>query len=166
MKKVGKRYYRAEESILFNSRVKEWRVLSNMHPCSIYYNGIRFESSEMLYWWLRFQGEGMERQRVRDSLIAQHGYWNGFECKRIAKENAALLNPDIDEWDCLLVALRAKAEFCSEFREALIKSKGKNLVELAPWDVKKYGAAPNPKSGLIEGGNGCGRLMMFVRESL
>lgn len=166
MKKVCKRYYKEGDSVLFNSHIPEWRVLSNMHPCVIYYDGLRFGSSEMLYWWLRFQGEGEDREQVRDALIAQRGYWNGFECKRIAKDNKHLMDESIDEWDCLLIALESKARCCVEFREALINSQGKYLVEIAPWDFVKYGAVLNKKSGLIEGGNGCGRLMMFVRQRL
>lgn len=163
---VQKRFYKAEESILFNSRILEWRVLSNMHPCKIEYNGLQFGSSEMLYWWLRFGGDGSERQTVRDTLITQYGYWNGFRCKKIAQANKHLMDASISEWDCLLIALEAKARCCAEFRDALFRSRGKHLVELAPWDFDKYGAVLNKKSGLIEGGNGCGRLMMLVRERL
>lgn len=165
-RKVSKRFYDEKDCVLFNSRIPEWRVLSNMHPCEIYHDDMRFGSSEMLYWWQRLQGEGEARKQVRDALLAQRGYWNGFECKRIAKSNKHLMDMSIDEWDCLLVALEAKARYCIEFREALIKSQGKYLVELAPWDSVKYGAVLNKKTGLIEGGNGCGRLMMLVRQRL
>lgn len=163
---VAKRFYKETESILFNSHIEEWRVLSNMHPCRIYYNGLQFGSSEMLYWWLRFQGEGKERQAVRNNLITQRGYWNGFRCKKIAQANKHLMDASISEWDCLLIALEAKVRCCAEFRDALFSSRGKHLVELAPWDAVKYGAVLNKQSGLIEGGNGCGRLMMLVRDRL
>lgn len=158
------RYYKVDDSILFNSKNREWRVLSNMQPCSICHDDVFFQSSEMLFWWLRFQGEGKERQQVRDALISQEGYWNGFNCKKIAKENKHLIDREINEYDCLLTALEEKVVYCEAFREALKMSEDKNLVEYAPWGDVRYGTIYNEETGLYEGVNACGRLMMKVRE--
>lgn len=162
------REYRGEESVLFNSycRGKEM-VLSNMYPCFMEYDGKMFNSVDHLFYWLLFDGEGMEK--VRDEIMKCSGVCNGFKAKDIGRKYKDLLNPDeLDKRKrkILEICHRVKAKCCREFRDLLIESDGKNLVEFAYWGDVNYGVVYNKQTGMYEGMNCCGRIMMKVREDL
>ncbi len=164
--KVERRSYPLEDCVVFNSYHRDNYVLSNFYPCEIDYEGIRFKSAEMLYWWLMFQGEGDNRKAIRDMILKCGGICNGHNCNKIGKEKALYIDDDVahNEFKILRECHIAKLKGCREFREKLRESMGKALVEEARWDVDRYGAKLNKDNGCMEGGNACGRVMMKVRE--
>lgn len=166
IKNVCSRSYPVDECVCFNSKNRDNYVLSNMFPCDLEYNGIRFKSSEMMYWWLMFEGEGREKEIVRDKIIRCGGICNGFQCKKIGKENVDIIDDEVaySEFDILELCLIAKVKGCRDFRDKLRESEGKWLVEVAPWDYERYGAILNKENRCMEGGNACGRVMMKVRD--
>lgn len=162
------REYRGEESVLFNSycRGKEM-ILSNMYPCFMEYDGKMFNSVDHLYNWLLFDGDGMEK--VRDEILKCSGVCNAFKAKEIGRKYENMLNPDgLDKKKRRIIETchRVKAQCCREFRELLIESEGKNLVEFAYWGDIFWGVVYNKQTGMYEGMNCCGRIMMKVREEL
>ena len=167
-KKVIQKSYPVEDCVVFNSRSRDNYVLSNMFPCELEYNGMNFKSVDMMYWWLMFEGEGEKRKEIRDKVLECGGICNGFKCRDIGKPNEDLIDDEIwkNKWKVLELCLITKAKCCGEFRKKLRESKGKWLVEEAGWDYKGAGAILNKRSGCMEGGNACGRLMMEVREML
>lgn len=168
VKEVSQRSYPLEDCVCFNSYHRDNYVLSNMFPCELEYNGMIFKSVEMMYWWLMFEGEGENRKKIRDKVLRCSGIRNGFDCWKICKSNESDIDDEIweNKWEKLELCLIAKAKCCREFRKKLRESKGKWLVEVAGWDFKAAGAILNKRSGCMEGGNACGRLMMEVREML
>ena len=166
MKKVNKRSYPVEKCMCFNSFHPDNYVLSNMFPCELEHNGIHFKSSEMMYWWMMFAGDGEDRAKVRRKILQQGGIRNGFQCKKIGQENSGLIDAGVAEmeFEILELCLIAKVKGCRDFRGKLRESSGKWLVEEAWWDPERYGAVLNKKSGCMEGGNACGRIMMKVRD--
>lgn len=165
---VSKRSYPLEECVCFNSYNRDNYVLSNMYPCEIDYEGMRFKSVDMMYWWLMFRGEDSRRKRIRDRIIKCGGICNGYKCRKIGLENEDYIDDEFvkNQFKILESCIIAKAKCCREFREKLRESKGKWLVEEAGWDYEKAGAILNSENGCMEGGNACGRLMMEVRDML
>lgn len=165
-KEIKKRCVPVEDCVCFNSYHRDNYVLSNMFPCEMEYNGMKFKSVEMMYYWLMYEGEGEDRKRVREELLKCGGINNGFRCREIGKKNKEFIDENVanNEFKILRECHIAKLKGCREFREKLRESKGKMLVEEAGWDYKRYGAVLNKMSGCMEGGNACGRVMTKVRD--
>ena len=163
------RMYDEKESVLFNSYCRDSNmVLSNMYPCVMWYNGLIFNSVDHLYNWLMFDGGDEEARKIRDKIYKCSGVCNGFESKRIRKDNDSLI-PEKNKKNHLKILKTChivKAKCCREFREKLIESGDKNLVEFAWWGDCRYGVVKDKESGMYEGMNMCGRVMMEVRRML
>lgn len=166
------RVYSEENSVLFNSYCKDSNmVLSNMYPCIMKYNGLIFNSVDQMYHWLMFDGGGKEAMKIRDKIVNDikfGGILSGFSAKKLSEENDSLI-PEENKKNKLKILKTChivKAKCCRDFREKLIESGSKNLVEWSFWGDCEYGVKQLEKGGKYEGINKCGRVMMKVREML
>ena len=164
--------YEKKDSILFNSYSKlNTRVLSNLYPCELFYNGLRFHSSEQLYFWLLLDGNDLGREIVMSAKDAKEAKkiggkilkecgWSGKieECQRLKVQ-------------ALRVAIGVKMECCDEFRDLVLLSGDKKIVEYAWWGDNTFGCVDvnmenkgNWYNGVVRGQNVCGRLIMEWRK--
>ena len=150
------RRYKLDEVITFSSRMKgtDGFVLSNMYTCTLCWNGMKFNSLEQLYSYFMFDG----KPDVQDEIMECK---TSFDVKRICKK----YGNGKDSFKVLEWCMRLKYEQCSEFRRILEESGDKVLVEYAEWGDVIYGCCKYGDNGLI-GQNGCGRIMMKVREDM
>ena len=154
-------YYDNHNIIVFNSQQNS--VLSNMYYCNIIYNNITFHSTEQLFQWFKFtQSPNIQLQILKCS--------NSKQCKKIANENEIYVDSDYlnKRNNNMKLCLTLKFEQCQEFREFLIKSENKKLVEYCYWlkeeDKPYWGTVYNLNKHSYVGVNACGRIMMQVRQ--
>ena len=156
------REYNVNESLAFNSYNENY-VFSNMYPCSIEYDGIKFCGVDHLFHYLLFDGH----KDIQSKILKCNGVNGNFQTKTLCKKYEEELLGNVDnkiKYEILYKCLKLKSEQCELFRKLLIESKGKNLVEFAWWGDKEFGCVL--KDGKFIGKNACGRLMMKVREEL
>ena len=155
------REYKVNESLAFNSYNENF-VFSNMYPCSIEYNGINFCGVDHLFHYLLFNGYN----DIQSKILKCNGINGNFKAKQIAeKHRDKISNIDSkDRYNILYQCIKLKSEQCELFRNKLMDSKGRYLVEFAFWGDKEYGCVL--ENGCYVGKNACGRLMMKVREEL
>ena len=172
MNGIDIKMYEKKDSILFNSYSKlNTKVLSNMYPCEIWYEGIRFHSSEQLYFWLLLDGYPLGRELVMGAKDAKEAKkiggkmlkgW-GWSSKDESRQKASV--------QALRTAIGAKMAWCSEFRDVVLNSGDKKIVEYAWWGDKTFGCVDvdmenkgNWYKGAVMGQNVCGRLIMEWRK--
>lgn len=156
------REYNVNESLAFNSYNENF-VFSNMYPCTIEYEGIKFCGVDHLFHYLLFDGY----KDVQSKILKCNGVNGNFQTKTLCKKYESELLGNVDnkiKYDILYKCIKLKAEQCELFKKKLIESKDKYLVEWAWWGDKEFGCVL--KDGKFIGKNACGRLMMKVREEL
>lgn len=163
MKKQEVREYQNNDNIIvFNSQQNS--VLSNMHYCNITYNNITFHSTEQLFQWLKFTQSPHIQQLILKCK-------NSKLCKKIANENERNVDNDYlnKRNNNMLLCLSLKFEQCNEFRQLIIQSEHKILVEYSFWlnsnDKAYWGTVYDLNKDCYVGVNACGRLMMQVRNN-
>ncbi len=157
----NERSYKTDNSIAFNSYNENF-ILSNMYPCTIIYNNKLFYGVDHLYHYLRFDGH----QAIQEAIMKKSKGLNAnFIAKKIAEENNSILGKDKDT-KLLYKCMKLKAEQCRQFKEALLNTGNKDLVEFAWWGDKYFGCTFNKQTNQFEGINATGRLMMQLREEL
>ena len=142
-------------------------VMSNFYKCVVTLDGIDFKSSEHAYQWrlAKYFGRNLAqdileaptpgRAKEITSQIQKHLYGSWHEHKlNVMKE-----------------ILMSKAESCKEFRDALIESRDKKLVETVKSDrFWSCGLTPlkaqTTKPPYYPGENHLGRLLELVRDHL
>lgn len=166
--------YNKRDVILFNSYCKNQNVvLSNLYDkCHIDYQGLVFHSSEQLFFWQLLDGNEEARTKVMEAQTAK-------ECKKIGSRYLKKMGwddtqPQVQraELQALRVAIGEKMRCCKEFRDFVLKSGDKKLVEYAWWDkMGEYGCYdvdPANKyswyTGQVVGQNIAGRLIMEWRK--
>ena len=102
---------------------------------------------------------------IQNKIIKCSGVNANFKSKSISSANKdKICIEDKVKYDLLYRCIKLKAEQCILFREKLLDSKGKYLVEWAWWGDTEYGCVL--QDGIFKGKNACGRIMMKVREEL
>lgn len=162
---IEMKQYDKRQVILFNSysRGKE-EVLSNHHVCRLSYNGIVFNSSEQLFFWLLLSGHPELQEKVLNCETPKDVKRVGGQClKKIKWEH----KPENDI-PALRFAISTKYIQCKEFREYLDSHPNDVYVEYATWGDKQWGATDIDENlkykpyGIVEGQNVCGRIIQGV----
>ena len=170
-----KREYKIDNSIYFNSKFGE-KVLSNMYPCKLEYNGEEFRSVEEMFHVLLY------RMLIDKTKACK----NAFECKELyntyvmeKKEKKGKMEDNeeyekrqrqrlMDEYHLIHLCHQVKFEQFKPFRDIIINSGDKDIVEWCYWIYDKridtFGTYRDDEKGLFVGGNICGRSMMQVRK--
>lgn len=167
IKKYG-RIYHKNDCILFNSNRFDCMVLSNFWPCAIWYKGLRFESVEQLYHWM--WADKVSDDNLKERVMSYHGINNGYKIKKdgsiarrmkeIGEEFKQQLGDEayfLEKWKVISECVNLKFQYCEEYRNFLIKNKGKKFVECCPWGDKMFGAVYNEELNVYEGINASGR---------
>lgn len=171
---VNVRNYKKRDVVLFNSYSKKENVVLSNHydKCQIDYSGLVFHSSEQLFFWILLEGHEEERTKIMKCETAK-------ECKRLGDKILKDLEWDDSqesvqraEVNALRVAIGEKMRCCKEFRDFVLNSGNKKLVEYAWWDKKGdygcYDVDPANKynwyRGEVVGQNICGRIIMQWRK--
>jgi ribA/ribD-fused uncharacterized protein len=141
---------------------QDFYVLSNFSAFSLRWSGYRFDTSEAVYHWEKFEPAGYMgsvqasiRNRIRVAASAHEAF-------KIARQNEALRRPD---WNAVKVAvmrkiLRAKADQHEYVRRKLLATGDRELVENS-WRDDYWGWGPNR-----DGQNMLGKLWMEIRAEL
>ena len=170
-----KREYRIDNSIFFNSKFGE-KVLSNMYPCKLEYNGEEIRSVEEMFHVLLY------RMLIDKTKACK----NAFECKELyntyvmeKKEKKGKMEDNeeyekrqrqrlMDEYRLIHLCHQVKFEQFKPFRDIIINSGDKDIVEWCYWIYDKridtFGTYRDDEKGLFVGGNIAGRSMMQVRK--
>lgn len=170
-----KREYKIENSIFFNSKFGE-KVLSNMYPCKLEYQGVTYNSVEQMFHALLYQ------MLLKKNMECK----NAFECKEMYKtyvlekkeskmwgEN----NDDVkkremkrlmEEFRIIHICHQVKFKQFKPFRDIIINSGNKDIIEWCYWihdkSIDTFGTYRDDEKGLFVGGNICGRSMMLCRQ--
>ena len=174
VKGVNVREYVKRDCVLFNSYCKgENVVLSNHYDkCVIDYQGVIFHSSEQLFFWILLEGDDVGREKVMECKTAKECLKKGryyLNKRGWDKDSEEVQKADLQ---ALRVAIGEKMRCCKEFRDVVMKSGDKKIVEYSWW-VKEadYGCKDVDESlkydwyrGVVRGQNICGRLIMEWRE--
>lgn len=147
-------YANDKNVIAFNSRIKEWEMFSNFHRCKLHYDGKLFHSTEQMFFYnLTKQTPGLQQ------MIMQQPTARDVKILHIAHNQ---LDTGCNHNTVMRLCLRTKFEQCDEFREALLSSKDKTLIEYAPWCDTYWGCYM--KDNYYIGCNALGRLLMELRN--
>lgn len=158
------------------TKKKGYCVLSNFYqPCNMRYNGVDFESAEQMYHYYKFY----DQEELRDAIMAEK---DSHAILNICKGQRPSDFIEDNRWKWMTLAIETKFLCCKEFRDAVIASGEKNLVEVQTKKFDIYGACCDGadeqsknlprefRKGIDDledkfvGMNGCGRCLMSVRE--
>lgn len=159
---VEERRYKKDDCIAYNSK-NEHFILSNMYCCKLRVDNNVFYGVDCYYYWCLARLVGDEK--LEKDIIKCKGVCACFEAKR--KFQKKFNENEVDKkirFHFIKEGLRLKVSQCVEFRDILINSSNKNLVEYAPWGDTLWGCVL--KGDEYIGVNACGRLMMSVRDEL
>lgn len=173
VKGVNEITYIKRNCIMFNSYCKNGNVvLSNLYDkCIIKFEDKTFHSSEQLYFYLLLDGSDEGRNKIMSCKTAK-------ECKKFGRRYLKKMGWDDNEETCqrtkvqaLRLAIGLKMRYCKEFRELVMNSDDKKIVEYAWWGDDDYGCVDldennkyNYYKGEVKGRNICGRLIMEWRK--
>lgn len=144
-------------------------VCSNFYPCTIYYDGREFSSSEQLFMYLKaiFFRDNVMANNILKAKTPKEAKSYG---RMIRGYDSNLWNKERD--NCMIAALTAKYGSCLEFRRFLEKHRDKIFVEASPYD-KIWGIglsetdsnATNPQKWLGENrlGKCINRLIEYIK---
>ncbi len=140
----------------------DFYVLSNFSAFTLYWRGLRFDTSEAAYHWEKFtdsDGALVDVDAIRQAILTAPSAHEAF---KIAEKNRVHRRPD---WDDVKVGimidiLRAKAAQHEYVRRKLLATGDRELVEDS-WRDDFWGWGPNRG-----GKNMLGRLWMQVRAEL
>lgn len=152
------RVYEKGNCITFNSSNRNTYVFSNFYPCRLLYNGIYFNSSEQLYFYLCTT----TKPEIQRLILEQP---NALAVKKLHIDYSDR-NPDFYQTrnKIMYTVLKVKFEQCPEYRKALLETGNKDILEFAYWWDLYWGAATTKNSKYYVGINALGRLHMLVRE--
>lgn len=153
----------------FNWEKGECSILSNMYPCNIEYEGMRFNSVEQMYHYYVYANI----PEAQDFIMKAN---DGKEVKAISKLYKEENIPLKDRFSLLLTCLESKYQSCPEFRNKLTDTQDLPIVEVTTWWDVVYGTIDGAqlKNGQFNGEyvgdsflgmNGTGRCLMQVREN-
>lgn len=165
--------YVKKNCVMFNSYCRnENVVLSNLYDkCNIKFEGMTFHSSEQLFFYLLLEDCEEGRNKIMSCQTAK-------ECKKIGSRYLKKMGWDDSNEVCqraevqaLRFAIGLKMRYCEEFRNLVLNSGNKKIVEYAWWGDNDYGVVDldeknkfNYYKGEVRGRNICGRLIMEWRK--
>lgn len=134
---------------------QDFYPLSNFSAFNVLWKGYRFDTSEHVYHWEKFQGDWY----VPGLILAAPSAHAAF---KIAEEHKECRRPDWDDVkvDIMREILRAKVQQHEYVRRKLLATGERELVENS-WRDPFWGWGPN-KNGL----NILGKLWMEIRSEL
>lgn len=169
------REYKIEDSVYFNSKEGE-RVLSNMFPCKLEYDGVVYNSVEQMFHCLLYKMLLEKNMRCK----------NAFECKEVYKTYVLEKKPSklrgedsddvrrrerqrlMEEYRLIHLCHQVKFKQFKPFRDIIIGSGDKPIVEHCYWihdkTIDTFGTYRDEEKGVFVGINACGRSMMEVRR--
>ena len=170
-----KREYKIENSVYFNSKYGE-KVLSNMYPCRLEYEGVVYNSVEQMFYALLYK-ELLERNMECNNAFEVKEMYKTCVMEKKASKLWGETNEDVKrrDWDRLMLHYRiihkchqVKFQQFKPFRDIIINSGDKDIVEWCYWihdnTIDGFGTYKDEEKGLFIGGNACGRSMMQVRK--
>jgi ribA/ribD-fused uncharacterized protein len=132
----------------------EFAFLSNMYPCEVWYEGVKYPSSENAY-----QAAKTLDPKIRQyiSLLAPH------KSKSVAAKNELFIIRE--DWDkvkrhVMLAIIKDKFMRNEDLKQMLLSTGDLELVEYNFWQDKYWGVYKG------EGENWLGRILMHVRTLL
>ena len=153
----GIQTYPAAECVRIHKIDEEWGLLHNMATSPINIDGVTFKCSETLFQMMKFTNQ--------DAVVDVYKHNNKKWAMHWEKTHRR------DDWpqmiiDALKFCLQKKYEQCEEFRKELERSKGLYIIEDETGRKStSYGVKLNKESGLYEGSNLLGRLLMELRDT-
>ena len=170
-----KREYRIDNSIYFNSKFGE-KVLSNMYPCKLTYNGETFNSVEQMFHVLLYRFLEAKTMKCKTSFECKEVY-NTYVLDKKEKKGKFESKEDYEkrekerimaEYRIIHLCHQVKFQQFKPFRDIILNSGDKDIVEWCYWiqdgSIDSFGTYKDDEKGLFVGGNICGRSMMAVRE--
>jgi ribA/ribD-fused uncharacterized protein len=140
---------------------QDFYVLSNFSAFTVWWKGLRFDTSEAVYHWEKFDNAGLTpfERAVLDSILYAPSAHEAF---KIGQQHKRLRRPDWDDVkvDVMRDILRAKADQHEYVRRKLLATGERELVENS-WRDDYWGWGPNR-----DGQNMLGKLWMEVRAEL
>ena len=135
----------------------EWAIFHNMTPCTIVVEGVMFKCTETLFQLFRFR----EKEAVKD--VYHHN--NKIQAKKWIKLGYSRADWGEMFLDVLKFVLMVKYEQSEVFRRELERSKGLFIVEDETNRKSTSYGVQLKESGLYEGSNLMGRLLMELRDN-
>lgn len=185
-------FYEPQDVILFNSRLlkrsvtdeieREKGIMSNLYDCNIPFDGIIFNSTEQLlyyiYWkkWGNIVGFDKEEvnSRIKYILSLKKGSavknqpYSSYGFSKIynaVKKHLGKKDSYFEDWKVIYFMIRLKYKYCEEFRNVLEKYKDKILCEDSDWNTSVdnfNGVYYDEELGKYRGVNALGRVMKMV----
>lgn len=153
------RVYDKTNCITFNSSKRNTYVLSNFYPCKLVYNGVNFHSSEQLYFYLCTTTKPDIQRLVMEQP-------NAISVKKLHLTADDRNHDWVQKRNQIMhTVLMVKYEQCKEYREFLMSTGEKDLLEYAYWWDLYWGASTTKNSNYYVGINALGRLHMEVRNN-
>lgn len=162
--------YEKKDCICFNGKSKgDERVLSNYYPFNFNVGGVEFHSVEQYYHYKRFEGHPTEQAKI----LTYTGEKNAHESRHyahISPNQGKLIMDETKRIEIMREGLYAKINHCKEFKDYLLSTGSKELVEYITWDDKDsndfWGAKSESrgKKPTIKGRNVLGKLLMELRD--
>lgn len=148
--------YPPEQCAPIHNTTDEWAIFHNMTPCAVVVRGVTFKNTETLFQLFRF--------RDAEAVIDVYHKNNKIQAKHW--EKLGYTRPDWGEMflDALKFVLMVKYEQCEVFRQELERSKGLFIVEDETRRRSTSYGVQLKTSGLYEGSNLLGRLLMELRD--
>lgn len=152
------RAYNKTDCITFNTSNRNTYIFSNFYPCKLRYNGLYFNSSEQLYYYLCTSTKP-DIQR----LVMQMPDALAVKKLHISYSDR---NPDWTEQrnTIMRTCLETKFHQCKEYQTALLNTGNKDILEFAYWWDLYWGASTTKNSQYYVGINALGRLHMELRN--
>ena len=134
---------------------QEYYVLSNFSAFSLYYRGLRFDTSEAAYHWEKFPDD----PDIQHCILKTESAHEAF---KIAERHKASRRKDWDEVKVgiMKVILQAKANQHEYVRRKLLETGERELIEDS-WRDSFWGWGENK-----DGQNMLGKLWMQIRDEL
>lgn len=142
-----------ETQVLFYER--DFYVLSNFSAFTLHWCGIRFDTSEAAYHWMKFPAEPGLRKRIIEAPSAHEAF-------KLAETFKSLRRPDWDDVkvDIMRKLLRIKADQHEYVKRKLLATGNRELIEDS-WRDNFWGWGPNK-----DGQNMLGKLWMEIRAEI
>lgn len=135
----------------------EWAIFHNMTPCTIVVEGVTFKCTETLFQLFRFRDQEAVRDVYHHNNKIQAKHWIKLDYTRADWGKMFL--------DVLKFVLMVKHEQSEAFRRELERSKGLFIVEDETNRRSTSYGVQLKESGLYEGSNLMGRLLMELRDN-
>lgn len=149
--------YQPEQCAPIRSIDSEWGILHNMAHCTIEVGGVTFKNTETLFQLFRFRDAEAVKDVYHKNNKIQAKHWRKLGYTR----------PDWGEifLDALKFVLMQKYEQSEAFRNELERSRDLFIVEDESRRRSTSYGVQLKTSGLYEGSNLLGRLLMELRDN-